>query len=151
MPAPTSSHTKALRGTARADRQKPAGAAERLTAVPKAPPTVSDAAKAEWQRLAPILVNAGTLTANDLRALELLAETLASAAAFAAVIAKDGTLIEGAGGTRKAHPALQALATARAQARALLHDFGLTPRGRAAVEQAPAAPTAADDPYAEFG
>lgn len=142
--------TKELRGTSRADRKHPPSTVERLTTNPAAPKHLSAGAAAEWRKLAPLLVKAGTLTRADLRALELLAETLASAAEFAGVIARDGTLIDGAGGSKKAHPALQALATARAQARQLLSDFGLTPRGRSGIEPAPPGKSTAPDPLDEF-
>ena len=135
MPARIAESVKALRGTARPGRRIAPAALVRLTRAPAAPANLSPAAAAEWQRLAPILVRAGTLTDGDLVALQLLAETLGSANEFAATVAREGTTIP-AGGGSKGHPALQALATARAQARTLLSDFGLSPRSRASVDVA---------------
>lgn len=127
---------KTVQGTLR-NRRKTAGAHTRLTRAPAPPERLSEAARDEWRRLAPLLVTAGTLTAADLRALELLADTLATAGEMAQVVRDQGSTIEVGSGTRKAHPALQALAQARAQAHRLLSDFGLTPRGRSAIDAAP--------------
>ena len=111
---------------------------------------MSKASRAEWRALAAVLVEAGTLTASDLRALELLADTLTSCAEFAAIIARDGVLITGPSGAPKAHPAVAGLGQARAQARQLLQDFGLTPAARGGVEAAPAPKSAKPDPLDEF-
>lgn len=150
MSARASQRIKQLRGTARADRQKAPGAHERLQCTPEPPPNLSEAAAAEWRALAPLLVEAGTLTPADLRALELLAATLADAASFAAAIERDGLLVTGAAGAKKSHPGLNALGQARAQARALLADFGLTPRSRGGVEVAPQGASGEPDPMDEF-
>ena len=42
------------------------------------PDDMSSRAAAEWKRVAPLVVSLNLLTASDLRALELLAETLAT-------------------------------------------------------------------------
>ncbi len=137
MPARLSERTKAVRGTTRPSRRKAPAAGERLTKAPNAPDSLSPAAASEWAVLAPILVELGTLTRADLRALELLCELLASVGELEEVIRREGHTIEAASGGRKGHPAAQALATARTQAHRLLADFGLTPRARASVDQAP--------------
>ncbi|MEP7301716.1 MAG: phage terminase small subunit P27 family [Caldimonas sp.] len=148
MSRPVSIAVKTLRGTARQDRQKAKlDPAARLVDVPPAPRHLSAAAAAEWDRLAADLVALGTLTAADLRALELLVQTLDSCQTFAAAIERDGLLIESGGGAMKAHPGLAGLGTARAQARALLRDFGLMPSAR--VDAAPGAPPG-PDPLDEF-
>lgn len=130
-----SDRTKTLRGTART--RKPAAAGDRLTVAPRPPRSLSRAAAAEWRALAPVLVDTGVLTRADLRGLQLLAETLASASELAEVVRVEGTTITGSSGATKAHPALTAIATARAQAHRLLADFGLTPRARGGVDPAP--------------
>lgn len=145
-----SNASKAARGTLRADRMKQVPAGERLLEVPKPPAGLDPAAAAEWKRLAPLLVEVGTLTAADLRALQLLAETLASAAHLAETVKREGYTVPGAAGGVKSHPCLVALAQARAQAARLLGDFGLTPRGRGSVDQAPEAAGHDDDPAARY-
>lgn len=149
MPARVSDRVKTARGTARASRRKNVPAGERLTTVPRPPAGIAASAAAEWRALAPVLCDLGTLTAADLRALRLLCETLAAVAELAAVLAKEGHTVPAASGGVKGHPAAQALATARAQAHRLLADFGLTPRSRAAVDQAPDAEDD-DDPAAVY-
>lgn len=149
MPARLSERTKRLRGTSRSGRQKNVPAGERLTTAPQPPAEMNERAAIEWRSLAPVLCDLGTLTAADLRALRLLCETLAAVAELAEVLAREGHTIPAAGGGMKGHPAAQSLATARAQAHRLLADFGLTPRARAAVDQAPDGGDD-DDPAAEF-
>ena len=141
-------HVKTARGTLRSRKPPAAGAA--LTAVPRPPKSLSPAAAAEWRQLAAVLVPLGTLTEADLRGLALLAETLASVSELAEVVRCEGTTISGPSGAPKAHPALQALAQARAQAARLLDSFGLTPRARASVDRAPGAGGAGEDPAAGY-
>lgn len=137
MPARRSNASKAARNTLRPARVRDIAAGERLVAAPPPPAGIDPAAAAEWRRLAPLLVEVGTLTAADLRALQLLAETLASAAHLAATVKAEGYTVPGAAGGVKSHPCLVALSQARAQARALLADFGLSPRSRGGVDAAP--------------
>lgn len=133
-----SAELKIVSGTYRADRSAPKTTSARLERVPPAPKHLSDEAKRQWKRLAPAAKGNGAMTASDLVAFELLARTIATAIEAEALIAKEGATIEGGGGGLKAHPAVGMMATARAQATALLAQFGLTPRGRAAIAPAPA-------------
>ncbi|MDN7458178.1 MULTISPECIES: phage terminase small subunit P27 family [Burkholderia] len=138
---------KALAGTLRADRLKGI-AAEQLDIAPPPPAGMSSRAAAEWVRVAPLVVSLGLLSASDLRALELLAETLATEVRLRETLDREGlTIATGTGGS-KAHPALRALSDARAQAARLLDAFGLSPRGRQAIDAPP--PVPADNPYAAF-
>ncbi|ABK08072.1 MULTISPECIES: phage terminase small subunit P27 family [Burkholderia cepacia complex] len=142
-----SNATKALTGTLRGDRLKGV-AAEQLDTAPPPPDSLSLRAVIEWQRVAPLVVSLGLLTASDLRALELLAETLATEAQLRETLDREGlTIATGTGGS-KAHPALRALSDARAQASRLLDAFGLSPRGRQAIDAPPPLPP--DNPYAAF-
>lgn len=149
MPARLSERTKATRGTLRASRQKPAPAGERLTKAPRPPAGLSAAAAAEWCAVVRVLCDLGTLTSGDLRALRLLCETLAYVCELGGVLEREGHTVPTGNGGVKSHPASQALATARAQAHRLLCDFGLTPRARAGVDQAPDAADD-DDPAAKY-
>lgn len=139
--------TKALTGTLRADRLKGI-AADHFDVAPPPPDGMSSRAAAEWTRVAPLVVSLGLLTASDLRALELLVEMLATEAQLRETLDREGlTIATGAGGS-KAHPALRALSDARTQAARLLDAFGLSPRGRQAIDAPP--PLPADNPYAAF-
>jgi len=94
------------------------------------------------------MVLIGRLTGADLRALELLCETLASEGEARAVVAREGFTVPTADGGQKPHPAVRIMETARNQAHRLLADFGLTPKGRQAVDTTP--PPDPDNPFAEF-
>lgn len=132
-----SESTKRARGTSRPSRQKQTPVGERLTEAPLPPASLSAGAADEWHGLSEILVGTGVLTAADLPALALLAETLAHVRDLADTIRREGLTIPGASGAPKQHPGIAALATARAQAGRLFAAFGLTPQSRASVDQAP--------------
>jgi P27 family predicted phage terminase small subunit len=142
---PKPEHLKQLYGTARKDRQRAAAAGDRLTEPPDAPSTLSAGARAEWHALAPILVEMETLCRGDLRALEQLAETLATQRELQAVIEAEGVLLQTAAGGYKTNPAMRSLETARNQAKALFIEFGLTPKARSYVSPAPKAKPDNDD------
>lgn len=142
--------SKTARGTLRADRIKAVPAGERLLEVPKPPAGLSKAAAAEWAGLAGVLVEVGSLTRADLRNLALLAELLADITALEVDVRRDGYTLETQSGGRKANPAAQALQSARGLAHKLLTDFGLNPRARGSVDQAPEAAGQDDDPAAAY-
>lgn len=150
MPARLSNARKAAAGTLRPARVRQVPAGDRLLDPPKPPAGLSKAAADEWKRLAAALVEVGTLTRGDLRALQLLSETLAAVADLAATIAKEGFTVAGVGGGVKSHPCLVALAQARAQSHRMLADFGLTPRARGGVDQAPDSTDDDADPAARY-
>ncbi|MFL9979731.1 phage terminase small subunit P27 family [Paraburkholderia graminis] len=133
-----SNATKAISGTLRTDRLKGAAAAERMDKTPPAPGYLSARAKEEWARVAPQTVALQTLARSDLRALELLAETLADEATLRETIGREGLTIPTGTGGSKAHPGLRALNDARMRSMQLLNAFGLTPLGRQAIDAAPA-------------
>jgi len=149
MPQYKNEALKLISGTARRDRQSRSHAGERLVSPPGPPEHLSDRAAAEWRRLARELVEAGSLTGADLRALELLAETLALEAEMRALILAEGATIPAGEGGKKGHPALKLATEARAQAIRLLESFGLTPSSRHRVDRAPP-PPADDSPWARL-
>lgn len=104
-----------------------------------APATAADAARHEWERLAPIVAELGTVSAADLRAFELLCCTLATAGEAEATVRQEGMTMPTGGGGVRSHPAVKVMEQARAQAARLLAEFGLTPRGRNYVSRAPVA------------
>lgn len=143
--------TKLLAGTYRSDRQ-PKDSAERLAKPPRPPRNLSTRAAKEWKALAPVAVALGTLRAADLRAFRLLAETLATASEAAEIVAREGYVIATKEGSKKS-PLAGIMETSRAQAKALLVEFGLTPRGRQHVDAVPpekAPAVGEDDPFAKI-
>ena len=146
----TPTTTKAAQGTLRPGRESPATAADALTTAPAPPDHLSEASQAEWKRLAPVVVDLGTLSRADLRGFELLCSILGTAADAESVIKSEGMTFATAGGVR-AHPACKLLETARAQAARLLEQFGLTPKAQNYVGQAKQAATEAEKRGGYFG
>ncbi|MGC1412833.1 MAG: P27 family phage terminase small subunit [Acetobacteraceae bacterium] len=127
---------KELAANDRPDRRVsvPAG---RLDVAPDPPANLSKSAATEWRELAPQAVWLGTLAGSDLRAFALLCETLATEGAARAILAVQGMTVRAGDGGCKSHPASRTLEAARSQAARLLAEFGLTPRGRAALDTEP--------------
>jgi P27 family predicted phage terminase small subunit len=124
--------------TLRKGRGPKADMAARLFRAVPPPANMSERAKAEWKRLMPVVIALGTMSRCDLRAFQLLCETLATATEAAELVAKQGMTIPTGSGGRKAHPALRVLADARRHAGTQLESFGLTPKGRQSVDVLPA-------------
>jgi P27 family predicted phage terminase small subunit len=140
---------KALHGTARGDRAPPGQTIAAQDPEPQpqqpAPPVhLSADAQAEWIRLAPVARALGTLTAGDSRAFELLCSTLATAEGARRAVDAEGYTIATDGGGRKPHPCVRVMEAASNAAARLLHAFGLTPTGRAALDLSPAPPGLGD-------
>jgi P27 family predicted phage terminase small subunit len=142
MTARLSLAEKVSRGTVRPDRAPKMTALRRFDKPPRAPAHLSPRAKVEWGNLARVTVEIGTLTGADLRALELLAQILATEGELREILAAEGLTVAGAGSNLKGHPACKLLESTRNQAGRMLADFGLTPRGRQSVDIRP--PTAAN-------
>ena len=138
MPNPKrSTQLKKLSGTYRPDRERPKGAGDRLTETPEPPDSLSYGARKEWEALAPVLVEMGTVCRADLRAFEQLTETLATQVALQAIISSEGVLIKTGTGSHKTNPAMRSLETARNQAARMYEQFGITPKSRSYVTPAP--------------
>ena len=133
-----SAQLKRLHGTDRPSRDPKPTALDRLRTIPEPPDHLSPRAKIEWMPLATASVELGTLTSADMRALELLAEVLATEAELRELLKIEGMTIPGADRNTKAHPACKLLESTRNQAARLLADFGLTPKGRQGVDVYPA-------------
>ena len=121
-------------GTFRKDRHGRTPIGARLMNMPKPPASLGADAIRYWRRLARLLIELGTIRRADLVSLELLCETLATIESARRTIEAEGVTVTSRGAV-KAHPALQVLATARAQAAILLGAFGLTPAARSRVEE----------------
>lgn len=141
------SRRKLINGSVRADRLPRPDNARRLDNVPRPPKHLSDLARAEWRKLAPVAHGLRTLTSADLRAFELLCETLASETQAPEAIAREGISAPTRDGGAKPHPGVKIMETARAQAHRLLDDFGLTPKGRQGVDTKPIRKPSAADAY----
>lgn len=97
---------------------------------PKAPDWLSASAKAEWKRIAPILIHERkTLTVADLATFASYCVAAGQVADAAVIIAKEGMTFMAASGPKK-HPAIAIQSDAMTQARLLANELGLTPVSR---------------------
>ncbi len=92
---------------------------------PRAPDWLSDDAKAEWRRVAPVLLQRGSLTIEVQATLAHYCVAVGRCAEAQRIIAKEGLII----GTRK-NPACAIQADAMNSARQLAMELGLTPMSR---------------------
>ena len=100
-----------------------------VTGTQKAPSWLSTAAKAEWRRTMPHLVQRRTLTEADLGSFENYCVAIGQVRECEATLRKRGMFIETDKGTR-AHPAVRIQADAMTRARLLAAELGLTPVSR---------------------
>jgi P27 family predicted phage terminase small subunit len=100
-------------------------ASRTVATVPKAPVWLSKFAKAEWCRVAPILVERNVLTEADLGTLESYCVSVGIVRQAQVEINHDGLLIGG-----KRHPAFGVMNSAQTTARLCAAELGLTPVSR---------------------
>ncbi|KAB0679527.1 phage terminase small subunit P27 family [Aureimonas leprariae] len=109
-----------------------------LTHVPKPPAWLSKDAKAEWKRVAPVLVERGVLTTADLATLEGYATAIGRVREAEATIRREGATYIAASGPKR-HPAVTTQDAALKTARLFAAELGLTPYARSRTGmQAPA-------------
>ena len=101
-----------------------------LPSVPRAPTWMHKHAKAEWRRVAPILVERRVLTDGDLGTLEGYAVAVGTVRECADELRRDGLTYLDAKGTRKRHPATAIQLAALQAARLAANELGLTPVSR---------------------
>lgn len=110
--------------------RKPASiVAGNMAEVPLAPTWLSRQGKAEWRKVAPILIERQHLTDADLGTLAAYADAVGQLVDATKVINRDGMVIETDKGPRK-HPAISIQTNARNQVRQLAAELGLTPVSR---------------------
>ena len=100
-----------------------------LASVPSPPTWLSKAAKAEWKRVAPILVERGVLTIADLATLEGFATAMGRVREAEATIRSEGATYVGSSGPKR-HPAVTTQDAALKTARLFAAELGLTPYSR---------------------
>lgn len=97
--------------------------------VPKAPSWLSNHAKSEWKRVAPILVERKVLTEADLPILESYCVAVGMVHEAQTEISRDGITTSTAHGVKR-HPSVGIQITAMNQCRLLANELGLTPVSR---------------------
>lgn len=101
-----------------------------LDEVPQPPSWLSKDAKAEWQRVAPILITERrTLTLGDMAGFANYCCAVGQASEAQRIINKEGLVTQAKTGLRK-HPAVAILHDAMTQARLYAAELGLTPVSR---------------------
>ncbi len=108
-----------------------------VTSVPRPPAFLAKDAKAEWRRVAPILIDERrTLTVADLGTLAAYCLAIGQTVEASVIIAREGLTYLSKTGPKK-HPAVAIRNDAMTQARLLAGELGLTPvaRSRAAIRE----------------
>jgi P27 family predicted phage terminase small subunit len=100
-----------------------------LMKVPKAPAWFTKAAKGEWKRIMPLLIERKILTEADMGGVENYCVAMGQVRDMQAMIAVEKAVIMTARGQR-AHPAVRIQADAMNRARLLAAELGLTPVSR---------------------
>ena len=130
-PPPKPSALKRLEGTYRPDRAA-RNELELPVGLPEAPNWLDLEARNEWARVVPVLHETGVLTTLDGGRLADYCMTHSLAIKATRRYQREGLVIRSPQGI-KAHPAVAIAKDARAQARILAAEFGLTPSGRSRV------------------
>lgn len=104
---------------------------------PEAPEWLEGDAKGEWDRLVPILMDAGVLTQADRGALALTCQSWADFLEAKRTVEVDGLTVETAVGGLRAHPAVAIKNAAWAQYIKGCSLFGIDPADRANIKAAP--------------
>lgn len=127
---------------------------------PDKPEWLSAEASAEWDRVLPQLLTAGTLSRIDRSALAAYCQSWSDVVALTAQVEKDGRTwdepIQSAAGAVvghriKPHPAVRQLEAASARMRQYLIEFGLTPAARARMGADVAAASKVEAPPSKLG
>lgn len=101
-----------------------------LAELPKAPAWLAKEAKAEWRRVAPILIEERrTLTLADLATFGAYCSAAGEVIEAARIIAVEGMIYQGASGPKR-HPAVAIRSDAMNRMRLLANELGLTPVSR---------------------
>lgn len=101
-----------------------------VDAVPKPPAWLSKDAKAEWRRVAPIIItDRKTLTLADLASFASYCCAVGEIMEASRIISREGMTYQGNSGPKK-HPAVSIRTNAMTQARLFAAELGLTPVSR---------------------
>ena len=104
---------------------------------PPRPQYLDEAAREHWDRLAPAMVNAGTLTALDGGNLELYCQALSDVKRLTQQIREEGELIEGTRGTLQKNPRCLLLREAHDLVGKTAMQLGLSPTSRRRISPVP--------------
>jgi P27 family predicted phage terminase small subunit len=115
----------------------PKGEVPALPGDPEPPLPLAGLAKAEWDRMIPILRDLGVSSASDGAALAVYCQTYMRWRQALDEIERKGLTVEDGRGRPKVNPLLSVANQLEATMTKLLREFGLTPASRAAVNAEP--------------
>lgn len=119
----------------------------KFTTTPQAPAHLSDAARAEWDRLAGPLIEIGLITTADVACFAAYCESFARWSEAEIQLRQQGTIVKSANGFPIQSPYLSVINSALKQMHVYAAELGLTPSSRSRVtKEAPAKA----DPFADF-
>lgn len=134
-PPPKPSALKKLEGTFRPDRAAPREVSP-PPGVPDAPEWLDEEARAEWERIVPHLAKLRILAEIDRGTLADYCTAHSLAVASTVEYQREGLMVDTPHGPRK-HPLIKVAQEARAQARVLAQEFGLSPSSRTRISAPP--------------
>jgi P27 family predicted phage terminase small subunit len=133
MPTPKKpSFLKVVQGTARADRTNTDEPQPEI-AIPSAPKHLSKEARAEWDRIAPILESMGLIALSDRSSLAMYCQAWGDHVKAENMIRKKGMVIETPNGSVQVSPWFSISKNSKLVAHKFLVEFGLTPASRSKV------------------
>lgn len=130
-PPPLPTVVKKLRGTYR--RHRAAGEPAPVPGMPEPPAWLPKAARAEWDRIAPMLASRGLLEQIDTAALVGYCTAWSDLEESMRILAEEGTTCVDARGGLSSHPELRRMESARESLRKFAQEFGLSPSARTRV------------------
>jgi len=136
---PTALHL--IEGTGRKDRMNPSEPKPKVE-IPEAPKHLSKEARAEWDRITPLLEKQGLVTHLDRAALAMYCTAWGDHVKAQNMIRKHGTVEKTSNGNLIQSPYVSMSNHAMEIARKLLATFGMTPADRSKVSAAPKVPDA---------
>jgi P27 family predicted phage terminase small subunit len=133
----TPTEDKRAAGTLRGDRYNPLEPSIEPGAPPM-PAWLTEAAKREWRRLVPILLQRRVLSAADLGVLVAYCSAYGEMEIAGKVLKKEGRYYTNkASGLKKEHPAAKAFEKASQEMRLLANELGLSPAARSKAPSVP--------------
>lgn len=129
-PKPKLFATKLISGTAQADRNRNPNMPQSPIASTEPPPSLTKRELFHWNRLAPLLVDAGILTRLDLTLLRMLVGALAELDAIDAALRKTKFTQKTKRGGATTNPLWRMKKDAQNRALRMMADFYLTPSSR---------------------
>jgi len=133
---PLPSKLKQLKGTARVDRDNP-DEPKPKAAIPSCPPFLNEPAKAEWERITPILLENGLLTGLDRAALSGYCTAWGVWVDAETELEKQGLVIKIIDSQKqpqfRQNPYLKIADHAMAKIRQFAVEFGMTPSSRSRI------------------